>query len=118
MDDSTGSSVLAAGATDLADLWATVVNVEAVDLETAEGLVRDGVLAIGARLLAAAVAERGSGKTGARRRCACGGEAICEGYRAKDVQTLVGWITVRRAYYACAQCGHGHCPLDPGLGLR
>ena len=30
---------------------------------------------------------------------------------------MVGWITVRRAYYACAACGQGHCPLDAVLGL-
>jgi hypothetical protein len=33
------------------------------------------------------------------------------------VQTLVGWVTVRRAYYACPQCGHGVCPLDAALGV-
>jgi hypothetical protein len=33
------------------------------------------------------------------------------------VQTLVGWITIRRAYYACLACGQGHCPRDGVLGL-
>jgi hypothetical protein len=33
------------------------------------------------------------------------------------VQTLVGWATVRRAYYACPACGHGRCPFDAALGL-
>ena len=89
-----------------------------VDLEAAEAAVRDGVLAIGARLLEAGVAARGTGKAGPRRPCPCGGAARFEGYRAKEVQTVVGWITVRRAYYACAACGHGHCPLDAALGLR
>ena len=44
------------------------------------------------------------------------GRRACEGYRAKQVQTVVGWITVRRAYYACAACGQGHCPLDADAG--
>jgi hypothetical protein len=117
MDDSTGSGVLAAVGTDLARLWDDVVSAETMDLAQAEGIVRDGVLAIGARLLAAGLAARGTGKAGARHPCACGGQAACEGYRAKGVQTLVGWITVQRAYYACALCGHGHCPLDGTLGL-
>ncbi|MGH2369942.1 MAG: ISKra4 family transposase [Chloroflexota bacterium] len=82
-----------------------------------EGTVRDGVLAIGARLLAAVVAEQGPGKTGPRVTCACGSTARFEGYRTKQVQTVVGWISVRRAYYACAACGHGHCPRDATLGL-
>ena len=47
----------------------------------------------------------------------CGVPAGCEGYRTKEVQTLVGWIGLRRAYYGCAGCGHGHCPLDEALRL-
>ena len=50
-----------------------------LDLETAERTVRDGVLAIGARLLEAAVAARGAGKSGARHGCACGTAARFEG---------------------------------------
>jgi hypothetical protein len=75
VDDSTGSAVLAAVGADLARLWEDVVNAEALDLELAEGTVRDGVLAIGARLLEAAVATRGSGKAGPRVGCRCGGAA-------------------------------------------
>ncbi len=70
-----------------------------VDLETAEGRVRDGVLAIKSRPLEASVAARG------------------EGDCRKGVQTVVGWITIRRAYSGCPSCGHGHCPLDAHLGL-
>lgn len=117
MDDSTGSGVLADLGTDLARLWEDVVNAAELDLEMAEGTVRDGVLAIGARLLEAAVAARGTGKTGAHHACTCGGTGCFERYRAKGVQTLVGWITVRRAAYVCAHCGQGHCPLDAALGL-
>jgi hypothetical protein len=117
VDDSTRSAVLAALGTDLAGLWGVVVSAEAVDLETAEQTVRDGVLAIGARLLEAGLAARGTGKQGPQRSCPCGGTAACEGYRPKGVQTLVGWITLRRAYYACPACGAGHCPLDAVLGL-
>ena len=117
MDDSTGSVVLAAVGAEVAALWEAVVSVEGSDLETAEGMVRDGVLAIGARLLEASVAARGTGKGGARIACGCGGDAGFEGYRAKQVQTVVGWITIRRAYYGCAACGHGRAPLDTALGL-
>ncbi len=118
MDDSTRSAVLEAVGADLERLWDDVAGAAERGLETAEGLVRDGVLAIGARVLAAGVAARGTGKEGPRRSCACGGEARCEGYRTKGVQTVVGWITIRRAYYVCAACGHGHCPLDAVLGLE
>jgi hypothetical protein len=103
---------------ELAALWETLTGGPEAGLEVVEGRVRDGVLAIGARLVEATVAARGTGKAGARIACACGGEARCEGYRAKQVQTVVGWISVRRAYYACPGCGQGHCPLDAMLGLE
>ena len=118
VDDSTRTAVLAALAMDLDRLWEDVVRAEAGDLEAAEGLVRDGVLAIGARLLEASVAARGTGKAGPRHPCGCGGQARFEGYRAKQVQTVVGWISIRRAYYDCVPCGTGHCPLDAALGLE
>jgi len=117
MDDSMCAAVVAAVRTDLERLWDAVTSAAAGDLETAEETVREGVLAIGARLLEASLAARGAGKAGPRRPCPCGGEATCEGYRGKGVQTVVGWITIRRAYYACATCGQGHCPLDAVLGL-
>ena len=56
-----GCTVLAALGADLARLWEDVARAERSDLETTEGLVRDGVLAMGARLLEAVVAARGSG---------------------------------------------------------
>ncbi len=117
MDDSTGSAVLAVLSRELTALWEAVIGAERLDLERAEQTVRDGVLAIGARLLEAGLAARGTGKQGPRRPCPCGGSAACEGYRPKGVQTLVGWITLRRAYYACPACGHGQCPLDAPLGV-
>jgi len=117
VDDSTHSAVLTALAADLAGLWEALVGADGLDLETAERTVREGVLAIGARLLAAGIAARGPGHAGACRRCACGGEAHCQGYRPKAVQTVVGWVTIRRAYYTCVRCGQGHCPLDAMLGL-
>jgi hypothetical protein len=117
VDDSTGSAVLAGLGRDLAGLWEAVVSAETLELETVEQTVRDGVLAIGARLLEAGIAARGTGKQGPHRPCPCGGIADCEGYRSKGVQTLVGWITLRRAYYLCPACGHGQCPLDAPLGV-
>ena len=117
MDDSTRSAVLDELRAELERLWDVAATAAPGGLAAAEGAVREGVLAIGARVLEAGVAARGSGKGGPRRPCGCGGVAGFEGYRAKGVQTVVGWITVRRAYYACRRCGHGHCPLDAALGL-
>ena len=118
MADSTRAAVWAAVQADLDQMWDRMVGAEGLDLETAEGIVREGVQGIGARVLEAGLAARGTGKTGPRRACACGAEAVFARYRTKQVQTMLGWITVRRAAYACAICGHGHCPLDATLGLQ
>jgi hypothetical protein len=118
VDDSTTPAVLGALGADLARLLAEVVAAEGQDLAELEGAVRDGVLAVGARLLEAGLAARGTGKAGPGVPCPCGQVARFEGYRPKAVQTLVGWVAVRRAYYACAACGRGHCPLDAALGLE
>jgi hypothetical protein len=116
VDDSMRRAVLTEVQAELDRLWTQVSSTEG-DLESVEGMVRDGMLAIGACLLEAGLAARGTGKSGAHRPCRCGGAAACEGYRRKQVQTVVGWITIRRASYACATCGHGACPLDAVLGL-
>jgi hypothetical protein len=118
VDDSMGPQLLEELRGDLERLWGAVTGQGDLDLEQAEATVRDGVLAVGARLLEAGLAARGAGKQGPRRPCGCGGTACYEGSRTKGVQTLVGWITIRRAYYCCPACGQGHCPLDAGLGLR
>ena len=39
------------------------------------------------------------------------------GYRDKGVDTVLGRITVRRAYYHCAVCEHGIVPRDDELGV-
>lgn len=117
MDDSMHPAVLTAIATELQGLVDWLVTATGLELAAAEQRVRATVLAVGAHLLEAGLAARGTGKAGARIACACGGAASFEGYRPKGVQTLVGWVTVRRAYYACPHCGHGGCPLDAVLGL-
>jgi hypothetical protein len=117
VDDSTRPAVLDAAQAELADLAGWLQGAEGPDLAAAERAVRDRLLAVGARLLAAGLAARGTGKAGPRLVCPCGGAARFEGYRRKGVQTLVGWVEVRRAYYACPACGRGRCPLDGALGL-
>jgi hypothetical protein len=111
------ADVVAAVEQDVSALVDALVSPTALSLEQAEDLTRAGVLAIGARVLAAGVAARGTGKGGPRCLCPCGGQATFEGYRTKAVQTVVGWIEVRRAYYHCTACCHGHAPLDQVLGL-
>lgn len=116
-DDTTQRQIAALAQDALAQLVGELLETPALDLATAERLTQAGLRGIGAQLLEQSLAARGSGKAGPRLPCACGGAATFEGYRPKDVQTLVGWITVRRAYYHCRDCGTSHLPLDGPLGL-
>lgn len=117
MDDTMRAEVLAAVEQEVSTLLDALSTAATLTLEQAEHLTRTGVLAIGARVLGAGVAARGTGKGGPRCPCPCGGTATCEGYRSKAVQTVVGWIVVRRAYYHCGACHHGYAPLDRSLGV-
>jgi hypothetical protein len=49
--------------------------------------------------------------------CACGRRARYAGRRAKGFQTVLGLVTLERAYYHCAACDQGFCPRDRALGL-
>ena len=52
-------------------------------------------------------------------RVACGAEHQAEfvSYRTKTIDTVLGAVDVRRAYYNCGQCGHGIVPKDAELGV-
>lgn len=52
------------------------------------------------------------------RECECGAEARYVRHRPTQLYTIFGKVKVKRAYYLCAQCRKGHCPLDQQLGLR
>lgn len=49
--------------------------------------------------------------------CACGAEANYQRKRQGQCKTLLGTIQVKRAYYLCANCHRGRCPLDKQLGF-
>ncbi|HWG62296.1 MAG TPA: ISKra4 family transposase [Streptosporangiaceae bacterium] len=57
------------------------------------------------------------GHRGPRAGCGAGHDAGFVSYRTKAVDTVLGPITLRRAYYHCRQCGHGVIPRDGELGI-
>ena len=57
------------------------------------------------------------GHRGSRVPCGRGHEAVFGGYRDKTFDTVLGPVTVTRAWYHCAECGHGLAPRDAGLGI-
>jgi hypothetical protein len=57
------------------------------------------------------------GHRGARVPCGRGHEAVFVSYRDKVIDTVLGPVTLTRAWYHCAECGHGLAPRDAELGV-
>jgi len=85
-------------------------------LEAAERVIRAGLLRLGAGVLEDLLAADG-GYAGPRAGCGAGHQAAFAGYRDKTVDTVLGTVTIGRAWYHCAQCGHGFAPRDEQLGV-
>ena len=49
--------------------------------------------------------------------CGRGHEAVFTAYRDKVIDTVLGPVTLTRAWYHCAACGHGLAPRDAELGV-
>ena len=64
------------------------------------------------RLLAADPGYRGP-----RVDCGQGHQAEFVSYRDKVIDTVLGPVTLTRAWYHCAACGHGLAPRDSELGV-
>ena len=81
-----------------------------------ETAVRAAMSTLGASLLEQLLAGD-TGYCGPRVGCAAGHQAGFVGYRSKTVDTVLGRITVRRAYYHCPDCRRGVIPRDDQLGV-
>ena len=57
------------------------------------------------------------GYRGPRVPCGQGHEAEFVSYRDKVIDTVLGPVTLTRAWYHCAACGHGFAPRDAELGV-
>jgi hypothetical protein len=85
-------------------------------LKAAEMVIRAGMLKLGAGLLGELLsADRGH--RGPRIQCSHGHEAVFVSYRDKVIDTVLGPVTLTRAWYHCAECGHGLAPRDAELGV-
>ncbi|MFZ0048713.1 MAG: hypothetical protein WAL16_22940, partial [Streptosporangiaceae bacterium] len=88
---------------------------EGNDLEILELAIRTAVTRLGASLLEGLLAAD-AGYRGPRADCGTGHQAVFTGYRAKTIDTVIGPVRLRRAWYHCAACGHGLAPRDDELG--
>jgi hypothetical protein len=87
-----------------------------IDLAAVELAIRTAMMRLGAVLLGQLLAV-GTGHHGPRVDCGEGHWAQFVGYRTKTIQTVLGAVALRRAYYCCAECGHGVKPRDDELGV-
>lgn len=78
--------------------------------------IRAAMTALGASLLEGLLAAE-AGHTGARIDCGRGHRAVFVGYRDKTIDTVLGPIRLRRAWYHCRACHAGRAPLDERLGV-
>ena len=78
-------------------------------------MLRAGLLRLGASVLEQLLAAD-RGHRGPRVPCGRGHEAVFVSYRDKVIDTVLGPVTLTRAWYHCAACGHGLAPSDAELG--
>jgi len=78
--------------------------------------IRTAMLTLGGSLLEQLLAAD-TGHCGQRVDCGDGHQAEFVSYRAKTIETVLGPVALRRAYYHCAACGHGVVPRDDELGV-
>jgi hypothetical protein len=76
------------------------------DLEATEMAIRSSMHQVGAMLLGQLL-QADVGDRAARVACGRGHEAVFVEYRTKAVQTVLGSLTIRRAYYHCVSCRDG-----------
>lgn len=81
-----------------------------------ETAIRASMTALGGRLLQALL-DGDTGHAGPRIDCGHAHSAMFVGYRSKTIDTVLGPIDVRRAWYHCAACRHGVAPRDAQLGV-
>jgi hypothetical protein len=85
-------------------------------LERAELAIRAAVLELGRAVLEPLLAA-GAGYQGPRIDCGAGHQAQFASYRDKTIDTVLGPVMLRRAWYHCAACGHGFSPRDQQPGV-
>jgi hypothetical protein len=85
-------------------------------MEAAEAVIRAGMLQAGCGMLEKLLAAD-PGYRGPQVACGQGHEAGFVSCRGKVIDTALGPVTLTRAWYHCAACGHGLAPRDSELGV-
>ena len=95
--------------TGVADAW---------DFEAIETGVRRLAMRVAARAVEQQLNTDTSDHAGPTLPCACGQSARYAGRRKKSFETVLGGMTLERAYFHCDHCEAGFCPRDRALGFE
>jgi len=90
------------------------------DLTQLEQAVREMLMRIGAKAVELHLADKPLGYEGSSRACDnphCSHNQKFVEHRSRTLATLMGQVTIRRAYYHCKHCGSSSCPYDQQVGL-
>jgi len=87
------------------------------DLEGWEMAIRDQMHGVGRVLLQQLLNADQGGYQGRRVGCPAGHEAVFVEQRGKEVLTVLGPVSVERAYYHCRACQAGVIPKDQALDI-
>lgn len=85
-------------------------------IEAAELAIRAALAQLGGQMLERLLAAE-RGYRGPRVDCGAGHLAEFVAYRDKTVDTVLGPVSLSRAWYHCAACAHGLAPRDGELGV-
>ena len=92
--------------------------VDGWDFEAIESAVRHKALRLAAQAIERRLNADTSDHAGPTQPCACGQSARYAGRHDKTFESVLGPLTLSRAYYHCERCETGFCPRDHVLGLQ
>jgi hypothetical protein len=88
------------------------------DFEAIETAARRKAMRVAARAVERRINADTSDHAGPTAPCVCGKPARYGGRRDKTFESVLGPLTLSRAYYHCEPCETGFCPRDDALGLQ
>jgi hypothetical protein len=88
------------------------------DFEAIETAARRQAMRVAARAVERRLNADTSDHVGPTLPCACGQPARYAGRHDKTFESVLGPLTLSRAYYHCEPCQAGFCPRDRALGLQ
>ena len=98
--------------------WRDKEKVGHLDLESLEIHIRSAMHQVGGTILEKLLNLDGGDYRGRTLPCEEGHVFEFKEYRAKEILTVLGWVTIQRAYYYDEQCEQGYCPKDRVLNVE